>query len=108
MKVIHIPRRFTRSDWGGTETAVLELSKRTLAAGHDARILCPNALADEDSEIIDGVSVQRYPYFYPYIGLRNGARLQMDRKGGNLFSFPLMRALEQLTGARLGNLVVGA
>lgn len=95
MNIVQIPRRFVRSDWGGTETVVLETCKQLLQMGHHTEILCPNALADRDVEIIDGVRVRRVPYFYPYWGLREEARWQLDKKGGNLFSFALMRALKR-------------
>jgi len=111
MRVIQIPRRFVRSDWGGTETVILETSKALLALGHHTEIYCPRALSQQDHEVIGGVSVTRFSYLYPYLGLSEGARAQMDRKGGNLFSFPLMRGLRRFphldlihlhTGKRLG------
>lgn len=93
MDIVHIPRRFTRQDWGGTETVVLETCKRLLRMGHRTEILCPNALAQNDYELIDGVPVRRVSYFYPYWRLRPKAKRQLDKKGGNLFSFALMKAL---------------
>lgn len=93
MKIVQVPRRFVKSEWGGTETVVLETCKRLLALGHHTEIFCPNALADREREIVEGVAVRRLPYFYPYWGLGGEARRQLDRKGGNLFSFALMREL---------------
>ena len=93
MNTVQLPRRFVRSHWGGTETVVLETSKRLLANGHKTRIICPIALTDQKHEIIEGVDVIRTPYFYPYFGLSASARAQLDLKGGNLFSFALMKAL---------------
>jgi glycosyltransferase involved in cell wall biosynthesis len=95
MHVVHVPRRFVTSHWGGTETVILETSRRLLAMGHRTKILCPNALADRNDDLIDGVAVKRVPYFYPYWGLTAEARRQMDHKGGNLFSFALLRALQK-------------
>lgn len=68
--------------------------------GHHTEIICPNALAHQDKahqdkEVIGGVSISRVPSFYPYFGLSNEAKQQLDRKGGNLFSFALMRALKK-------------
>jgi glycosyltransferase involved in cell wall biosynthesis len=109
--VVQVPRRFVRSDWGGTETVILETSKSLLALGHHTEIYCPRALSTRDHEVIDGISVTRFGYVYPYWGLSEAARSQMDRKGGNLFSFPLMRGLRRFpnldlihlhTGKRLG------
>lgn len=93
MNVVQVPRRFVASEWGGTETVVLQTSKRLLAMGHHTEILCANALAGCDVEVVDGVRVRRVPYTYPYWFLRDEAKRQLDKKGGNLFSFALMKAL---------------
>lgn len=94
MNIVQVPRRFVRSHWGGTETVILETCKRLLRMGHKTSIICPNALASENQEVIEGVQVTRTPYFYPYLGLKPEARALLDRKGGNLFSFALMKALK--------------
>ncbi|HRU04143.1 MAG TPA: glycosyltransferase family 4 protein [Candidatus Brocadiia bacterium] len=98
MKIIHVPRRFTRSEWGGTETVILETCKWLRKLGHEVEILCPNALAASDEEEMEGVRVRRAPYFYPYLGLSREARRMLDLKGGNLFSFSLMRRLKKMAG----------
>ena len=95
MNIVQIPRRFVASHWGGTETVILKTCKRLLQMGHHTEIICPNALAHRSKEIIGGVSISRVPYFYPYFGLSDEAKQQLDRKGGNLFSFALMRALKR-------------
>lgn len=96
MHVIQVPRRFVRHEWGGTETVVLETARRLPAHGCTTAIFCPNALASSNHEVLEGVEIERFPYFYPYIGLKPGAREAMDKKGGNLFSFPLRQALLKL------------
>lgn len=95
MKVIQIPRRFVQSDWGGTETVILETSKQLQLLGHDTAIFTSMALAKNREDHIDGVAVRRFSYCYPWWGLSDDARLQMDRKGGNLISLPLMNALRK-------------
>lgn len=89
------------SHWGGTETVILETARRLLAMGHDTKIFCPNALTETNEEVIEGVEVQRFPYCYPYWGLNPEAKRQLDHKGGNLFSFSLMRALQKEPGLDL-------
>ena len=114
MKSIQVPRRFTRRAWGGTETVVLETSKRLIACGNETKVFCPNALDPARDELIEGVPVTRFPYFYPYFGLGASARDQLDRKGGNLFSTKLLakllvepgvEVLHAHTGKRLGGIV---
>ncbi|MBW1779230.1 MAG: glycosyltransferase family 4 protein [Deltaproteobacteria bacterium] len=95
MNIVQIPRRFVRSYWGGTETVILETCKRLLEMGHHTEIICPNALAQKDREVMGGIRISRVPYFYPYLGLSDAAKQLLDRKGGNLFSFALMRVLKQ-------------
>ncbi len=101
MNVIQIPRRLVQSHWGGTETVILETAKRLLAQGHWTEVLCPNALAKSNIETIKGVHITRTSYFYPYLGLSKEARLQLDQKGGNLFSFSLLNRLKRWPGLDL-------
>ncbi|MEW6753865.1 MAG: glycosyltransferase family 4 protein [Candidatus Latescibacterota bacterium] len=114
MKVVHVPRRFVRQEWGGTETVILETSRVLLRRGHGSRVVCAAALASAPREVLQGVPVERLPYFYPYWGLSARAREQLDRKGGNLFSFALLRRLQRPgdadiihlhTGKRVGGIV---
>jgi glycosyltransferase involved in cell wall biosynthesis len=93
MKIAMVPRRFVQSDWGGTETVVLQTARCLKSQGHETVIVCPNALATSNAETIGGVDVIRTGYFYPYIGLRWEARHILDRKGGNMFSFSLLHRL---------------
>ena len=112
VNIAHITRRFAEDAWGGTETVVLETSKRLQSLGHDAAVYTTTALAAERHTTIHQVPVHRYPYFYPYLGLSNSARAALDRKAGNLFSFSLARRLANTpadvfhlhTGKRLGGI----
>ncbi len=93
MYTVQLARRFVREDWGGTETVLFEISKRLLAMGHHAEVLCTLATAQDALDNYDGLTVRRHPYFYPYIGLDKEAKRVLDKKGGSPFSFSLMRAL---------------
>jgi len=114
MKVLHVPRRFTRHDWGGTETVILNTIRGMRPLGVDGEIVTTTALAERTDEVVESVQVRRYDYFYPFFGLDDAARRDMDRKGGNLFSFSLLLALVRTldgdlfhahTGKRLGGIV---
>jgi glycosyltransferase involved in cell wall biosynthesis len=114
MHSIQVPRRFVAGEWGGTETVILETAKRLILTGHETEILCPAALSTVKDEVIQTVPVHRVPYFYPYFGLDRKARQMLDKKGGNLFSFELMKRLLDApkldvihlhTGKRLGGIV---
>lgn len=93
LSAIHIPRRFVLDAWGGTETVVLETCRRLRTAGVASKVCCPAALSTSGPDLIDGVTVERFPYFYPYFGLSADAKNALDLKGGNLFSFALYRHL---------------
>lgn len=94
MNIAQVARRFVRTEWGGTETVILEVCKCLRTLGHGTEVFTSTALADRDTEVLDGVPIRRFPYCYPYWGLSPEARLRLDKKGGNLFSLKLMRALE--------------
>ena len=113
MNVVQVARRFAVNDWGGTETVILETSKQLLRTGHHTEILCTLATADSESDNVEGVSVRRVPYFYPYFGLPDDAKRLLDRKGGSPFSFAMLNALRRYpnldlihlhTGNRLGGI----
>lgn len=93
MNIIHLPRRFTTNSWGGTETVVSELVAEQISQGHQARIFCSDALSSQNEAEVQGVPVKRFSYFYPFFGLTAENKRQLDYKGGNMFSFSLMKQL---------------
>lgn len=114
MKVIHVPRRFVKDDWGGTEQVIINTIKGMKDIGVDGEIFTSSALSTVMNETMDGVSISRFNYFYPFLGLTPDNKRDMDKKGGNLFSFGLAKALYQAkgteilhchTGKRLGGIV---
>jgi glycosyltransferase involved in cell wall biosynthesis len=114
MGVIHVPRRFVRNEWGGTETTILETSRALNAKGHTSSIVTTTAMCDRKHEKIQGVDVHRHKYVYPFLGLSKQNIRDMDRKGGNLLSLSMLKTLlseEGLdilhahSGKRLGGIV---
>lgn len=114
ISTLQIPRRFVACEWGGTETTILNCSRALIANGHSTKILTSLALSDQTDEDIGGVPVRRFPYRYPYLGLSPETRRSMDKKGGNMVSFPLLGALlrepgvdlfHAHTGKRMGGIV---
>lgn len=114
MKIIQVPRRFVSSEWGGTETTILQTSRALRAEDHDVRIFTSLALSNRRSETIQGVPVRRFTYTYPFIGLSAQDREDMDKKGGNMLSLSLLWALAREpgidlihahTGKRVGGIV---
>lgn len=107
MKTIHVPRRFAWEEWGGTETVVFETTRQLAMRGQEASIVTLNALSSSKRENTEGVWVDRFSYFYPYLGLSKSARRRMDKKGGNAFSLSLARHLLKQKGVDLIHLHTG-
>ena len=95
MKTAHIVRRFTFSEWGGTESVVWHIARQQKAQGLEPEILCTAALDKVGTEVIDGITIRRFPYFYPYFPMPEKDRIALDKKGGNPFSPELMKSLKQ-------------
>jgi len=100
-RVIHVPRRFTAGEWGGTETVILEIARRQKLAGGNPEIFTSMALDPRPEEVLAGVPIRRFPYCYPFFGLDAAARAAMDKKGGNLLSLSLFRSLLTQKNVRL-------
>lgn len=87
--VIHIPRRFTKSHWGGTENVVVSIANGLKNYGIRSKVITTNILSDKKEEVINSINVKRFDYFYPYFNLTNKNKDSLDLVGGNLFSWSL-------------------
>ncbi|MBR2911207.1 MAG: glycosyltransferase family 1 protein, partial [Lentisphaeria bacterium] len=65
MKIAHIVRRFTFSEWGGTESVVWHIAQQQKAQGLTPEILCTAALDKTGTEVIDGIKIRRFRTFTP-------------------------------------------
>ncbi|MBO7742386.1 MAG: glycosyltransferase family 4 protein [Victivallales bacterium] len=114
MKIAHIVRRFSFDEWGGTESVVWHLARQQQAQGLQPEILCTSALDKTGTENVEGITIRRFPYFYPYFPMPAADRLALDKKGGNPFSPQLMKHLKTgaydifhiHAGARLANTAI--
>jgi glycosyltransferase involved in cell wall biosynthesis len=100
-RIIHIPRRYTADEWGGTETVIQEISRQQQKEGWQPEIHTSKALDSTPEETIAGIPVHRYDYCYPFFGLSDADRLAMDKKGGNLLSYSLHRAFMRMDDVRV-------
>ncbi|MFA6102455.1 MAG: glycosyltransferase family 4 protein [Victivallaceae bacterium] len=92
-KIIQVPRRFVRQEWGGTETVIIETSHELHKLGYEVEIFTSKALSGISRENILGVPVRRFSYFYPRLGLRKADKLRLDMRGGNVFSLSFLFAI---------------
>ena len=91
MKIANIIRRFVFDEWGGTESAVWNLTKKFAEQGSSAEILATKALCDCKFECKEGVDISRFDYFYPNLFLDSKRIYTLDKKGGNPFSLGLYK-----------------
>jgi len=95
MKIAHIVRRFTFSEWGGTESVVWHIAREQKAQGLTPVILCTAALDKVGTQTVEGITIKRFPYFYPYWPMPEKDKLALDKKGGNPFAPELMKELRR-------------
>jgi glycosyltransferase involved in cell wall biosynthesis len=107
MKIIHVPRRFVRSEWGGTETVIVEISHELEKAGYQPEIFTSKALCRTSRETVFGIPVRRFSYIYARLGLKKSNKLLMDKRGGNVLSFPFLFALLFCKNIKLVHLHTG-
>ncbi|MGZ0655064.1 glycosyltransferase family 4 protein [Coraliomargarita sp. W4R72] len=100
-RILHIPRRFSQDEWGGTEAVVTNLCASQLEMGMRPEIHTSLALSETRKEDFRGFPIFRYDYCYPFLGLSAEEKHQLDKKGGNLLSWPLYRALRRAPDVRI-------
>ena len=100
-RIIHVPRRFVFDEWGGTETVLAELVSQQRRQGWQPEIHTSRALCRTEAETWRDVPIRRYGYCYPFFGLSDAQRHQLDKKGGNLLSLPLLMSLLRAKNVRL-------
>ena len=91
--VAHVMRRFVPDKWGGTETVVFNLARELEKNGIDSPIFCTDMFEKPGEERIDGVTVRRFRYCFPWFGLSAEAKSALRLKGGSPLSLPLFFAL---------------
>lgn len=92
MRAVHILRKYNPTQWGGTETAVLQMTSGLREHGVHSVIFCPeisNAPAD-DPLARAGNEIKRYKAIVPVARISPEQRAQLVSVGGNLMSFDLI------------------
>jgi glycosyltransferase involved in cell wall biosynthesis len=100
-RILHVPRRFSLDEWGGTEAVITNLCEAQLATGQRPEIHTSLALSTVKEESFRNIPVRRYAYCYPFFGLSAADRHQLDKKGGNLLSWPLYMAMRRAKDVRI-------
>lgn len=100
-------RRFVPDKWGGTETVVFNLARELEKEGIDSPIFCTDMFSKPGAEKIDGVTVNRFRYCFPWFGLDKEAKNALCLKGGSPLSLPLFLALLRQKNLKLIHTHVG-
>jgi glycosyltransferase involved in cell wall biosynthesis len=93
LNIVHIPRRFTKSHWGGTENVIISYAKGLQKYNINSEVYTTKILNSQNIEYIEGIKVNRFSYFYPYLNLKNKIKEKFDLVGGNIFSFTMLFSL---------------
>jgi starch synthase len=92
MRVAHILRKYNPAQWGGTETAVLQLTNGLREHGVTSTFFAPELGETPQADPLReaGHDVKRYKAIVPVSGISNQQRAQLVSVGGNLMSFDLI------------------
>ena len=93
MRIAHIVRRYSRTEWGGTETVVAHTVEEQLARGHEPRVFATNALQAADPSESLPPNAEVFDYVYPYWPMPAKDQLALDKKGGSPYAPQLFRAV---------------
>jgi glycosyltransferase involved in cell wall biosynthesis len=96
MRVAHILRKYNPSEWGGTESAVLQLTTDLELRGVSSIVYAPRLgapTAEGDPFAAAGCAVRPFRAFAPVWGMSQERKRQMISVGGNLVSFDLLTSL---------------
>jgi alpha-maltose-1-phosphate synthase len=96
MRVAHVLRKYNPSEWGGTETAVLQLTTALATQSVGSEVFAPrleNAREAPDPFAEAGLPVRRFNATVPILGISDAKRRQLVAVGGNMISLELAGAL---------------
>lgn len=103
MKIAHVLRKYDPREWGGTETAILQLLEGLLRHQVGAVVYAPaiTGRTDDDPLAKAGVKVKPFNAFMPALGLSEQQKRQLVAVGGNLMSLDLIPLLWREPGVSL-------
>jgi alpha-maltose-1-phosphate synthase len=92
MRAVHVLRKYNPAQWGGTETAVLQLTNGLREHGVSSTFFAPELkeIVGSDPLAENGYEVKRYKAIVPVMGISAEQRAQLVSVGGNLMSFDLI------------------
>lgn len=86
VRVVHVLRKYDPSEWGGTETHVVEITRRLALRGFEPLVHAPRGPTAHDEALASNVPLVRYRAFLPFVGTKK-ARRALVANAGNIASF---------------------
>ena len=77
--IVYVPRRYTKSEWGGTETVIAKTSNELKKLGNKVSVYTSMAFSTNREELLYGTNIKRFDYTY--------ARFNLKDKNKRLYSF---------------------
>ncbi|MCP3137429.1 glycosyltransferase family 4 protein [Pyxidicoccus xibeiensis] len=102
-RVVHVLRKYDPREWGGTETHVVEVTRRLAELGWRPEVHAPSGPSEPDRALGPQVPLVRYRAFCPFIGPA-GKRKALVATAGNLASFDEPLRLVRDRGLALAHL----
>ncbi|RKH60517.1 glycosyltransferase family 1 protein [Corallococcus aberystwythensis] len=102
-RVVHVLRKYNPREWGGTETHVVEVTRRLAQRGWRPEVHAPGGPSEPDMALGPEVPLVRYQAFCPFIGPAE-KRKALVANAGNLITFDEPLRLARDRGVALAHL----
>ncbi|MHA7630740.1 glycosyltransferase family 4 protein [Corallococcus sp. M7] len=102
-RVVHVLRKYNPREWGGTETHVVEVTRRLARWGWGPEVHAPVGPSEPDGLLGPGVPLVRFKAFNPFIGPAE-KRKALVANAGNLITFDEPLRLARDRGLALAHL----
>ncbi|RKH23598.1 glycosyltransferase family 1 protein [Corallococcus sp. CA041A] len=102
-RVVHVLRKYDPREWGGTETHVVEVTRRLAALGWGPEVHAPAGPSEPDRALGPEVPLLRYQAFCPFLGPAEKRRA-LVANAGNLATFDEPLRLAKDAGLALAHL----
>jgi len=91
--IVYIPRRYTKEEWGGTETVIANTLSELKKLGNNVAIHTSMIFSKKKEEYLYGTDIKRFDYTYARWNLKTENRKLLDKRGGDLYSWGLFWSL---------------
>jgi glycosyltransferase involved in cell wall biosynthesis len=105
-RVVHVLRKYDPQEWGGTETHVVEVTRRLARMGWGCEVHAPRGPTAPDGSLDPSVRMVRYRSINPFLGTASKRRALLSN-AGNLVTLDEPLRLARDRGIALAHLHTG-